>query len=145
MSTREKSFESLSERAKERTEYWVEGAILDFTEDVCKRMEALGMTRAAFARRLNKSPAYITKVLRGNNNFTLQKMVEIADALRAEVRVHLQPQGARTTWLDVHDKLEIGKTSAWRTHQYAHGPWSLAGGNPDDSNIHRWGQRVLYE
>lgn len=113
MKTHEESFESLSKRAEERIEYWVEGAILDFTEDVCTQMGELGLTRADFARRLGVKPAYITRILRGNNNFTLRKMVGIASALRSELRVHLQPQGARTTWLDVHDKLDIQKVSGW--------------------------------
>ena len=109
----EKSFEELSKQAKNRIEYWVEGAILDFTEDVCRQMESLGLTRADFARKLNKTPAYVTKLLRGNNNFTLQKMVEVARALDAEVRIHLQPRDARTTWFDLHDKRDVEKASVW--------------------------------
>ena len=68
---KKKSLKELFNQAKERDTYWTTSIILDFTEGLHKIMEANGITRSDLARRLRVSPAYITKVLRGNINFTI--------------------------------------------------------------------------
>jgi predicted transcriptional regulator len=65
---KQKSFKELFKEAKERGAYWAASIILDFTEGLHKIMEANRVTRSDLARRLGVSPAYITKVLRGNVN-----------------------------------------------------------------------------
>ena len=82
-------------------EYLAEYAIVEFTEDMAKRMEDLGITRSELARRLDTSPAYITKILQGNANFTLKSMVRIAQALEADLKTHLQPEGVQSQWFDL--------------------------------------------
>ena len=79
----------LFERAEEHDDYWVAGAILEFTEDVVREMERQGMTRTVLAQKLGVTPAYITKLLRGKVNFTLATMVRLARALSSEVHVQL--------------------------------------------------------
>jgi transcriptional regulator with XRE-family HTH domain len=86
---RPKTFPELFERAEEHEDYWVAGAILQFTEDVVREMESQGMTRTALAQRLGATPAYVTKLLRGKVNFTLATMVRLARALNAEIHVQL--------------------------------------------------------
>jgi transcriptional regulator with XRE-family HTH domain len=106
MSSTAKTFKQLFEAARKRLAYHVEGVILEFTEEVVARMEAEDVSNTELAKRLDASPAYVTKVLRGSTNFTLETMVKIARALNADVRVHLQPVGTKTQWLDVWDALE---------------------------------------
>jgi hypothetical protein len=65
---KKKSFKGLINEAKRRDTYWVASMILGFTEGLHNIMEANGITRSDLARRLGVSPAYITKVLRGNVN-----------------------------------------------------------------------------
>jgi hypothetical protein len=65
---KKKSFKELLNEAKEQDTYWIGSAILNFTEGLYKMMEANGVSRSDLARRLGVSPAYITKVLRGNIN-----------------------------------------------------------------------------
>jgi antitoxin component HigA of HigAB toxin-antitoxin module len=77
---KKKSFKELLNEAKEQDTYWIGSAILDFTEGLYKMMEANGVSRSDLARRLGVSPAYITKVLRGNVNFTIDSMVRLVRA-----------------------------------------------------------------
>lgn len=91
---------SLYEEAEKHLSYWVEGAILDFTEDLCRVMDEKGVSRAELARRIGSSPAYITKILRGNSNFTLASMVRVARALDHEVHIHLATPYSMTRWID---------------------------------------------
>ena len=44
------------------------------------------------ARALGKSNAYITKILRGESNFTIETMVDLADTLESDIAIHLCPK-----------------------------------------------------
>jgi hypothetical protein len=71
MALKPKSFQELFAQAEEHADYGVAGAILEFTEGVVREM------------------AYVTKILRGKANFTLETMVRLARALGAELRVQI--------------------------------------------------------
>ena len=86
---KKKSFRELINEAKERDTYWAASIILDFTEGLNKIMKANSVTRSDLARRLGVSPAYITKVLRGNVNFTVDSMVRLVRAAGGEVQIQV--------------------------------------------------------
>ena len=89
---KKKSFQELFNQAKERDTYWAASIILDFTEGLHRIMEANGITQSDLARRLGVSPAYITKVLRGNVNFTVDSMVRLVMAAGGEVSIQVPPK-----------------------------------------------------
>jgi transcriptional regulator with XRE-family HTH domain len=91
----EKSFAALFESAERHDEYWTERAIIQFTEDLSIWMESKKISQADLAAAIGVSPPYISKVLKGNVNFTLATMTKLARALGAEVHVHLVPIGSR--------------------------------------------------
>jgi transcriptional regulator with XRE-family HTH domain len=99
METRQ-SFKQLFEEARRHDDYWTEGLIVDFTEELARWMKEKKVSRSDLAARIGHSPAYITKVLRGNANFTAATMAKLAKAVGAEVRIHLAPSESRTTWYD---------------------------------------------
>ena len=105
--SRKFNFGALFTEAERDTAYWVERTVLEFTEDVVGRLEATGVNRAELARRIEASPAYVSKILRGNTNFTLESMVRIAQALGCTLRTHLQPDGARSQWFDLLDAAPV--------------------------------------
>lgn len=85
------SFAALFAEAKQHDAYWVADAIYTFTEELHRLAVDAGLTRTELARRLEVSPAYITKVFRGDVNFTIETMVRLARAVGAEVQIHLRP------------------------------------------------------
>jgi Helix-turn-helix len=87
----EKSFASILENAQKGGVYWEELAILGFTRGVLERLEALGLTKKILAEKLEVSPAYVTKLIGGSNNFTLRTMVKIARVLESELQIKLAP------------------------------------------------------
>ena len=93
-------FRALIEKAQTSVDYWVDGPITEFIEDVWRLMEEQKVSRAELARRLGTSRAYITKLLGGNANFTLQTMTKVAMALGSQVHVHVAGQSALTRWID---------------------------------------------
>lgn len=91
----QKSFAALFEAAERHDEYWTERAIIEFTEALSRWMEEREISQAELAAVLGVSPPYISKVLRGNVNFTLATMTKLARALGAEVHVALSPIGSQ--------------------------------------------------
>ncbi len=89
------SFPELFAQAEQHADYWVAGAILEFTESVVREMERQGVTRTELARRLDATPAYVTKILRGKANFTLETMVRLARALDAQLHVQLAAEAGQ--------------------------------------------------
>jgi plasmid maintenance system antidote protein VapI len=95
------SFEELFDQARQRLDYRVEGAKNEFTEKTVRRMQALGVTRTELAERLGKKQSHITKLLGGSNNFTIETMVQISEALECHFRCHLEPANCQTHWVDM--------------------------------------------
>ena len=91
MKQRLTALKAAADAARETDAYRAEGASIRFTEDLVARMKASGLTRCALAEKIGSSPAYVTKILRGHTNFTLDSMVKIATALGCELTIGLQP------------------------------------------------------
>lgn len=87
-----KNFDDLYREAETRDEYWIAGIVQELTEEIFRLMEEQKLSRAELARRLGTSPAYVTKILRGNANFTLASLVKLSRALQADLRVELVPR-----------------------------------------------------
>ncbi len=102
---KERTFRDLYAEAEKSLTYQVEGAILEFTEELCRLMESQGVSRAELARRLDTSPAYVTKILRGNSNFTLETMVRMAQAVGCELKVRMTPISSTTVLVNEYDRL----------------------------------------
>jgi len=88
--------------ARETHEYRAEGASIEFTNAMVTRMREARVSRSDLARNIGATPAYVSKLLRGATNFTLDTMVKIAHAVDCEFRCHLQPSGAKSQWVDVY-------------------------------------------
>lgn len=111
-------FRQFVQEAQTSVDYWVDGPITQFIEDVWRLMEEQKVSRAELARRLGTSRAYVTKLLGGNANFTLQTMAKVAMALGAQVNVHVAGRDVLTRWIDEHPSekeptsSEIAETTA---------------------------------
>ena len=99
----EKSFKNLFANARKRDSFWVEGAILDFTAELETVMNQKQMSKTELASILGTSKSYITKVFRGNANFTIESMVKLTRAIGAKLHIHVADERAGVRWLDVHD------------------------------------------
>lgn len=84
-----RTFQRLFDNARRSNTYWQESVILEFTEAVCKRLDDLKMSRAEFARKLGVSPAYITKILKGGQNYSLHSMFKICDVLNLKMHLNV--------------------------------------------------------
>jgi len=87
----DKSFAEIFDRTRKSDAFSEEAAILSFTGSVMERLHALGMTKGNLADLLNVTPAYVTKLIGGSNNFTLRTMVKIARQLKCDLKINLRP------------------------------------------------------
>jgi transcriptional regulator with XRE-family HTH domain len=80
----------LLEAGKKSGEYYLENARLDFTVGINAIMQEKSISKTKLAELIKTSPAYITKIFRGEN-FTLATMVKIAHALGAKIQITVSP------------------------------------------------------
>ncbi len=86
------SFADLWVAAENDDAYWTEKNILDFTTKLYQLMKYRKVTKKELAQRLGTSQAYITKIFRGNANFTLASMTKLVQALDGKIDVQVVPK-----------------------------------------------------
>jgi|GEM_PF-2664071 len=79
-------FANLTEKLKKNGRLQIDAAKLELSEQVFQAMENKGMSEAELARRLKVSRAYVNKILQGSTNFTIETLVKIGIALKAEFK-----------------------------------------------------------
>lgn len=97
-----KQFDAIREDFKRSLDYQREKARIDFAAALWELMEHNGVTRAKLAEKLGKSPPWVTKVLSGDSNFTINTMVELADAVGGNLCLHIAHANTDTRWMTVH-------------------------------------------
>lgn len=85
-----KQFKKMMKSAEGDFTFRLETIILDITEQIVKAMEERGINRSKLAQLSSVSPAAVTKILNGSSNFTLKKLLSLADALGLELHVSLR-------------------------------------------------------
>ena len=80
---------------------------MEITELICQLMEEQKVSRAELARRLGKSRAYVTKLLRDGSNMTAKTISDVFFALGRSLRVVDRPLSAWTPRLLV---MEVSRT-----------------------------------
>jgi len=59
------------------------------------------ITKTALAEKIGCSPAYISKILKGDANFTIETMVKISRALDSKLCIHLSASHEDIHWRGV--------------------------------------------
>lgn len=88
-------FSKLLEKYKNDPEYQAERLIIDLTEQIARRLEEGSLTRSELAKRLDCSNSYITKLMRGEQNLTIRKIFQIANALGCTLDLSIIPQESK--------------------------------------------------
>ena len=87
-----KRFAKLLNNAKKRPEYWASRITLEFANSLDNFLVQKNISRKQLAEKVHVTPAYVTKVLRGDANYTVETMVKLAMAVDARVDVKLLPK-----------------------------------------------------
>jgi len=70
-------FATMFAEAEDRDEFHVAGVKIEIAEQIYRMMEKRNITQSDLARKLGKNRAYISKILKGTTNFTVETLVLI--------------------------------------------------------------------
>lgn len=101
-------------------DFWVESAKLDFAVAMERMMQKSNITKSDLARKIDSSPAYITQVLRGDSNVTIQTMVKLARAVDGDLHLHISPRNHGVRWFE---KIEGSKSAMVSPSDVALAAW----------------------
>lgn len=86
--------------ARQSDGYWIEKAKLGFAIALERWRKAKGLNNSELAQKVGVSPAYMTKVFRGDCNFTIETMVKLARACDGQLSIQIvSPSVDAKTWL----------------------------------------------
>ena len=87
-------------------------ALLEFTIGLARRMQdrARPVSQAQLARLLGVSAPYISSVMSGLENLTVEQMSRLAAALGCAIHIAVVPKGIRVRWIE--DVLAAGERPA---------------------------------
>jgi transcriptional regulator with XRE-family HTH domain len=109
---------SLLDSAKGSHRFKLERAILKFTEQLSVRMGEMEMGPSALAQKIGVKPPYISKILRGTSNFTLDTIIKMASAVNCDFVFDLVPRDSVKEWST--SSLREFRTTASSNPQPAH-------------------------
>jgi plasmid maintenance system antidote protein VapI len=73
-------------------------------ELILGRMKALGLNRSQLAAKMEVSPARITTMMDGTNNFTIETLMRAADAVDAELEMTVVPKDHKVRWVTYREE-----------------------------------------
>ncbi len=77
-------FITLFREAATRDKYYVDGLKIEITEQIYWLMEKKHINQSDLARMLGTNRAYISRIMKGKTNFTIETLVKIGRRLGAE-------------------------------------------------------------
>jgi len=94
-------------------EYKIESIAFDISVQIYKQMEKLGINKKELAEKLNVSKSYITQLLKGKSNMTIETLIKVAEALGMTLQIKLVEKTVNTE-VDIQND----KNSALRKSKY---------------------------
>lgn len=95
-----KKWKALREKIRNSEGYWVERAKHDFTAALHQVMKRKRISKAALARKLGISAPYVSRVMSGDENLTIESMVKFARAVDGQLHLHISDQRSRVSWFE---------------------------------------------
>ena len=83
------SFSNLWADLESDASFQAEKTILDFTLQLHQLMEQRKVSKKDLAEAIGTSQAYITKIFKGNANFTIATMTKLAHAIDGKITIHV--------------------------------------------------------
>jgi len=92
-------------------QYWIESAKSGFAVEIEKLLKRAGLNKSQFAHKINASSPYVTKMLRGDANLTIETMVKAARALDCDLHLHIAPRNHRVLMREYTNKTTKASSS----------------------------------
>jgi len=85
-------WDTLTDEIEDTIEYKVESVSFNIAVQVYERMRELGLTQKELANKLNVSKSYISQILKGKSNMTIETMVKLSNVLDLTPSIKLAPK-----------------------------------------------------
>jgi transcriptional regulator with XRE-family HTH domain len=95
-------YKALKTKLLSKWEGKAETSKMKFAFKITDFLKHNNMSNKHLADILDTSNAYVTKILRGDQNFSIESMHKIADAVNADLSFHLSHKGTNIQWLGLH-------------------------------------------
>ena len=99
MSTKESA--SWYKNLEHDEEYIAEKLKYAFALDIERLMHHYDINKTQLAKRIHSSPSYVTKVLRGDANPTVETMTKLTHAIGGTLHIHVALAHFEVKWIDV--------------------------------------------
>lgn len=124
------------DRFRDTLDYELANVEMDFTDSLESLMQRRGVNKSELARRIETSPAYITKILRGSTNFTLETMVKLVRALDGELHVRACAKEDHARWFHaIRSEAMTGSRLAQLPKPTQHTQYRLIGSSEDEHEL----------
>jgi len=115
------------EWARQHPEYWSERLKLDVASQVASQLDRLGLSQAELARRMGTSPAFVTKILRGYHNWTLETLAKAGVVLGMQWLVTSAPiDSVAQAFVRLSDAPPPVPVAVVRRQRLVRGDWTAA-------------------
>lgn len=104
------NFKELYDSVKNSWEFKGQKHKSDFAYKINQLILKKGVNKASLANSLGFSRAYITKVLKGDANLSIDKMTQITAALDAELCLNVVEKGVEGRWIEIYKMKKVSAT-----------------------------------
>lgn len=115
-------YKDLLKKVKDSHEYWAEVFTLELIDNINELMEEKNINQKELAKKVGTSEAYISKVLNGYENLSINSIAKIAIAFDAAPHVHLASRNVVVEWSErpyLNDSVDISlRPSNSATHDH---------------------------
>jgi transcriptional regulator with XRE-family HTH domain len=96
---------------------------LDFAISIDRALKDSNLTRKAFAEKLQTSPAWVTKVLRGDVNLTIESMEKLCNAIGLNLEINVTKKQPKLVLENVvtHEEFLSYRRAIKGVYEYATG------------------------
>jgi len=117
-----KKYKKQFENAKKKDCYWINQITLQFATALWNKMQANGIKPSELAKIIGTSPAYITKVLRGDANYTVETLYKLSKAVDCKIEINIVDKEPKQhedwhTSSNIHTLIQIKNTDTSRLTQ----------------------------
>jgi len=108
-----KKYKDLLDKAKDSSDYWSEIFTLELIEDLYNLMSKKNISQKKLADLLGNSEAYISRVLNGYENLSINSIAKITHALDAVPHIHVAPKDHVVEWIERPSYTETVVLEGW--------------------------------
>lgn len=111
-----KKYKKHFEEAKKKDSYWVNMITLQFATSLWEKMQKNNIKRSELAKIIGKSPAYITKVLRGDANYTVETLYKLSKAVGCKLDIKINEEKADVKPWETNERLSLITMNVSKKH-----------------------------